>query len=217
MDINLCGYVTLPQQSGLNTLLFIGCAALAVYQAQPAQRNDSRFDMLAWPVILICFFNTLTRFIPVGLSIIIFASLLFSLAWAFLTVYHMGPQDKTFYWTTRTPLTIFFAWATVATVVNVGQVLSRLNWTGFGIAATTWIALLLIVATLIGIFVSVRYREAAYGMVFIWAFWGIVAAQDGAIAVITSAIVCTIALLLMIGWLFLSGRSGKQPIGPSTA
>ncbi|MEM8534811.1 MAG: hypothetical protein AAGF95_28485 [Chloroflexota bacterium] len=195
--------------------IFMGCVALAIYQALPSKRNDQRLNMLAWPIILSCFSNALTPYMPIGISVVVVALLLLALAWAFLTVHKMGPQDRRFYWFVQFPITIFFAWITVATIVNTSQWLVSLNWSGFGVAATTWSAVLIGVATVIGLFISLRYREMAYGLVLVWAFWGIVAAQMGSLTIIGAASAGTLALLITTGWLLLSGKSSNNRIESS--
>ncbi len=71
------------------------------------------------------------------------------------------------------PFTIYFGWITVATIANVTVFLVSLNWNGFGIPEHIWMVLIILVGTVIGILRMIKDRSVAYGLVFIWAYIGI--------------------------------------------
>jgi vacuolar-type H+-ATPase subunit I/STV1 len=71
------------------------------------------------------------------------------------------------------PFSIYFGWITVATIANVTVLLVSLGWKGAGIPETVWTMAVLGVGILIGIAVMFKNRDAAYGLVLIWAYAGI--------------------------------------------
>jgi hypothetical protein len=78
------------------------------------------------------------------------------------------------------PLSIYFAWAAVATVANTTYFLYTASGltpesTWLGISQPTWGAIMLIVAGIITTAVAVKYRDLVYMAVIVWAFGGIVA------------------------------------------
>lgn len=73
----------------------------------------------------------------------------------------------------RTPFSIYFGWITVATIANIAVFLVSINWNGFGVAPSLWTIIVLIVGALIGLTRVFKARDIAYGLVFIWAYYGI--------------------------------------------
>jgi len=98
-------------------------------------------------------------------------------------------------WFVGVPFSVYFGWTTVATVANVTVLLVSLKWDGFGLAASTWAAAIVIVAMAIGTFTMLRNRDVAYGVVLIWAYIGILIRQtsadgfDGRYSVVIAAVI----------------------------
>lgn len=78
------------------------------------------------------------------------------------------------YWLERVVMSIYFAWITLATALNVSAALSFYNWDGFGISQEIWSMIILPIAALIAGLVFRKYRDAAYACVVVWAFVAIV-------------------------------------------
>ncbi len=79
-------------------------------------------------------------------------------------------RDKIFI---RLPFRVYFGWISVATIANVTVLLVRWNWDGFGISEAIWVAIIIAVGLIIGAVTSVKNRDIAYALVFIWAYTGI--------------------------------------------
>lgn len=74
----------------------------------------------------------------------------------------------------RLPFSVYFGWVTVATVANASALLVQLGWRGGGLLTEEgWLIAILIVATAIGVTTALVNSSAAYLLVFVWAFWGI--------------------------------------------
>ena len=82
----------------------------------------------------------------------------------------LSNREKVF---VRLPFSIYFGWITIATIANVTTFLVSIGWNGFGISDTFWTILILIVGAAIGITVMIRNKDIAYGLVFVWAYIGI--------------------------------------------
>ncbi len=73
----------------------------------------------------------------------------------------------------RWPFSVYFGWITVAVIANVTVLLVSLNWDGFGVAEYIWTAAILLIGAGIGIKRMLKDRNIPYGLVFIWAYFGI--------------------------------------------
>ena len=71
------------------------------------------------------------------------------------------------------PFSIYFAWISIATVANATAVLVDFGWNGWGLDEVTWTMVMLFVATVITLLVLFREKDFFYGLVPIWAFFGI--------------------------------------------
>lgn len=75
---------------------------------------------------------------------------------------------------TQFPLSIYFGWICIATIVNVSAFLVSINWNGFGISASNWAIIMIGVATLLSFFIIFVRRNFFFGLVILWALYGIV-------------------------------------------
>jgi hypothetical protein len=111
----------------------------------------------------------------VALSLIIMLCILFSL----ITIYQrlaigLKPVSTVQKWLVHVPFSIYLGWITVATIANTTAVLVNFGWNGFNIAPEIWTIIVLIVGTLIGLAMVEKRKDVAYGLVIIWAYYGIV-------------------------------------------
>ncbi|HAU98769.1 MAG: hypothetical protein UX04_C0002G0059 [Microgenomates group bacterium GW2011_GWF2_45_18] len=114
----------------------------------------------------------------------------------------MTAQEKLFI---STPFFVYFGWITVATIANITVFLVSTGWTGFGIADYIWTSAVLLVGTLIGILRLRKDKQIAYGLVFLWAYLGILLKHttaggfDGKYpSVIVTVIACLVSQLVFI-------------------
>jgi len=108
----------------------------------------------------------------IPLSLLLMAVLLVTLINLALTISRF-PLTKTEKWLVRLPFSVYFGWITVATIANTTVQLVSLNWGGYGLSPEFWTVGILIVGSLIGLMTMFRFRDFAYGLVFIWALYGI--------------------------------------------
>ena len=74
------------------------------------------------------------------------------------------------YWLERLVFSLYFAWVTLATVLNVSSALHFYDWAGFDISEVTWTIVMVVIAALIAGFTSRQFRDSAYASVVVWAF-----------------------------------------------
>jgi hypothetical protein len=71
------------------------------------------------------------------------------------------------------PFSIYFGWISVAVIANVTVFLVSIGWNGFGVAPEIWTMAVLLIGTIIGLFRMFKDKNIAYGLVFVWAYSGI--------------------------------------------
>lgn len=77
------------------------------------------------------------------------------------------------FWVERLVFSLYFAWVTLATVLNVASALDFYRWSGWGLSDTAWTLVLGSVAAAITAFTALRFRDAAYPLVVVWAFFAL--------------------------------------------
>ena len=109
----------------------------------------------------------------------------------------------------RLPFSVYFGWITVATIANATTLLVSLGWESFGIAATIWTIIVLLVGMIIGTSVINKYTDFAYGLTLIWAYNGILVkhlSENGFNGqyplIIATVIVCIIIFIVTMFNLF---------------
>jgi hypothetical protein len=113
--------------------------------------------------------------------------------------------SKITYWLERFVFSIYFAWVTLATVLNVSSALKFYNWDGFGVSEVSWTIAMIAIAALIAGYTSRKYRDVAYAGVVVWAFIALMVKHWGAETQVLSYVGGAV-VLLFIGLMLLNGR-----------
>ncbi len=101
------------------------------------------------------------------------------------------------FWTERLVFSIYFAWITLATVLNISAALNYYNWTGFGLSEVSWSLIILPIVAIIASTAVWKYKDSAYAGVVVWAFIALVIKHWEQIPII-AYISLAIALLFFI-------------------
>lgn len=148
----------------------------------------------------------------IGLSMLAMLALIVLLVAVSEVVRDAGPGllEKAF---VRLPFSIYFGWISVATIANFAAYLVSVGWSGFGIPDSVWTSAMLLVGFVIGASRMFKNRDAAYGLVFVWAYFGILFKHVSATGfdgrfplVIATVSVCLLYLALAVGALLLRAR-----------
>ena len=101
----------------------------------------------------------------------------------------------------RLPFSLYFGWSSVALIANITAALVGAGFTGGGIPEPVWAMALIIIAGGVAAYVLLTRYDAAFTLVFSWAFAGIFAArlsaegEKGVPALIAAAAVSLLLLL----------------------
>ncbi len=126
-------------------------------------------------------------------STIIIALLLINL----VTIYTRLSNINNRYWLDRLPFSIYFAWVTVATIVNIFTWFIGAGVDSFiGLSELPWTNIMLVVASLLMGYIALRYKDIAFPLVFIWSYVAILLEnQFNYISLAIILIICIIAQL----------------------
>lgn len=110
-----------------------------------------------------------------GLSVVLIVTQLISLLLIFIRLdlfdNSKSLMNKIF---TQFPLSIYFAWICVATIANISAYLVSIGWKGPQMMSDIdWATLLISIATLIALFIIGKKKNPYFGLVIIWALYGI--------------------------------------------
>lgn len=132
------------------------------------------------------------------ISTLIIVALLITL----IIMYRRISKMNDIHWFDRLPISIYFAWVTVATIVNIFTWFVGMGVTEFlGLSELTWTNILLIVATGIMIYVSIKHRDWLYPLVFVWSYTAIfVENQTDYTSLMIVLIICLIIQLGTAIW-----------------
>lgn len=160
---------------GLIYILLIG---FAVYQALPAQRENSRLRKIGYLPVIAGVANIIWIFLwhynQFNFTLIAMLTLLVTLIIIYLRLNINKVQVTTAErYLVNLPHSVYLGWITVATIANATQWLYYINWDGFGIAPQLWLVIMLLAAVIIAGLVALTRRDTGYLLVLVWAFIGI--------------------------------------------
>lgn len=90
---------------------------------------------------------------------------------------------------TQFPLSIYLGWISIASIANTAAYLIDAGWNGWGISPASWTMIMIGIAVMLtGIMVLSR-RNVMYGLVVVWALYGIVIKRQSADAVLYDGII----------------------------
>jgi hypothetical protein len=96
---------------------------------------------------------------------------------------------------------VYFAWITLATVLNIAAALSYYEWNGFGLSELTWSYIMLPIAAIIAGISARKYKDNAYAGVVIWAFAALVVRHyhsEPTLAILSASVIAAFLLLILI-------------------
>jgi len=163
-------------------LIYIGILAYAVYQALPGQREnprlarvDSLFIVASVANVAWLFFWHYNLFL---LTLVAMLTLLASLIGIYLALgIGRGVVPAGERWAVRVPFSVYLGWISVATIANVTDVLDFVKWNGWGLEPAAWAAIMLGIGVVLAAAVVFTRYDAAYVLVFVWAYIGIALKQ----------------------------------------
>ncbi|QDZ41475.1 tryptophan-rich sensory protein [Euhalothece natronophila Z-M001] len=153
-------------------LIYLGLFSFAIYQALPAQRSQPLFRRLGYWLVVASVAQIAWVFLFqlgfFGWSFLAMVVILFPLMQIYtkLDGLKLGKRER---WFVKFPLTIYFAWISVATIVNGGVSLTHWEWAGWGISPEVWTVIMMIIGGAIALWIAWTRGDIPFIGVFIWA------------------------------------------------
>lgn len=134
--------------------------------------NSIAYRLKYWPIINFllnsAWILVFTQQMVLASVIVIFALLIT------LIIMHILITNHQYDWYDRFPYSIYFAWVTVASIVNVFQLTNDNNIDAvLGMDELTWTIIMLVAAALIGVITALYFKDWLYPLIIIWPLYGI--------------------------------------------
>lgn len=187
------------------SVIYTGMLAYAIWQALPAQRNDSRQMRIGWWVAASLVLNAVWIGVVQAdllyLSLPVIAALLIVLCRIFVILRRTAPKSRVETVVADGAIGLYLGWVIIATAANATAILVAAGFDGFGIAPEVWSAVVLGVAAAVGIALAFWGGGRIAPMLSLC--WGIVwvavaRATDEPYSPAT-AIAATVAVVLIVG------------------
>ena len=162
------------------SVIFVGVAVFAVWQALPARRGG-RYDRLAVPFVLANVLNGLWQ-VPwltgrFGLAALVIVGILASLVWLYVRLDGLELRGAE-RWALGVPTALWLAWLSVATPLNLTVWFLDLGWASDSVA---WPVGVIAAVAAVGAWWLSRTADLAAALVLLWAFVAIGVGVEGPI------------------------------------
>ncbi|MEA5462896.1 tryptophan-rich sensory protein [Leptothoe sp. PORK10 BA2] len=158
-------------------VIYAGLIAYAWYQSRRKQRGQLIIRRINLCLILACvaqigwiYLFTLQLY---WLSVVAMGVILLALIAAYSELADEQPDGRRRKMV-HGPISIYLAWISVATVVNVASALYGSGLKELGLSGAVWTAIMVTVANLIAVLALVQRRDIPFALVFVWADLAIV-------------------------------------------
>ncbi|OUC14039.1 MAG: hypothetical protein B0A82_13510 [Alkalinema sp. CACIAM 70d] len=159
-------------------LIYFGLIAFSFYQLKLPPRYEFVFQARPW-LILACILQSLWVYTFVQQFLFASTVIMVALLLTIMQCYRLlgvgrKPLPNRDRWLLHYPFSIYLAWISVATIVNVSVLLHETGWKGWGIAAPIWTSIMMGIAALHAWAVYQQRQDRLYVLVIVWALVALV-------------------------------------------
>ena len=185
------------------SLIYLGLIAFSIYQALPSKTE--RFRSIRSVYILNCAANCAWLYFwhqeAILVCVVIISIMLGTLI--FINSKLQTTESTGEFWSAKFPFSLYFGWVTVATILNVTIALVYLNVQVSDSTAVYLGALLIAVATALGIIIRFKLNSIFYPIAIAWALTAIAVKQSGQQTLIVACCAVGVNILLIVALTFL--------------
>jgi hypothetical protein len=182
-------------------IIYLGLISLGIYQVLPNQRQNIYIRQMGYGLVLASVAQIVWVFLfqyrQFALSLVAMLGILLPLIRVYWRLgigsVKVSRKEK---WYIHIPVSIYLAWISVATILNVAIVLYDLDWNGWGIDSSLWTAIVLLVGAAITATVIMQRSDIAFPLVIAWAYMAIAVRHTDTLLISGVAGGFAIALLL---------------------
>jgi hypothetical protein len=192
-------------------LIYCGLIGFGFYQLRLSdRRHGSVLKARPW-LILACLLQTFWVYTFVQQQLLASTLLMVGLLCAIVRCYQlaevgvrsMSGRDRLFL---QHPWSIYLAWISVATIVNVAITLKEYGWDGLGLPQSVWTVVMMIVAAGLGAVMLNQRRDWLYVLVVAWALLALAIRYIGIFAIASSGLLLVCGLLGLLFFGYVQGR-----------
>jgi benzodiazapine receptor len=184
---------------GIWSLIYLWLLVFVI--AQWFYAGKTYYKNLSWLFILSCLANMLWivawHYLLPAVSLVIMTILLFALVRIFLMFqdYSLSVKEKIFL---QFPFHVYLGWISVATIANVATVLVNRQWEGTPLSTEAWTIIMLVIATLLSLWMTIRFKAIFYSLVTLWALYGIFSRWKGNVEIRIDEVAMYSGLLIAV-------------------
>ena len=153
---------------------------------------------IIWLFILSCAFNMLWLLMWHYDHIVLSTVVMLGLFAVLLILFVLLPSDA--FWL-KIAFSLYVGWISVALIANVTIMLVALSMPRLGLSEAGWLIMVLFIGLAIGVTTVVNMRDVVFGVVFIWAYGGIlwrhVSSQPGGYASQYPSVIMVLVVALL--------------------
>ena len=181
-------------------VIYVGLIAYAWYQSRRKQRGQLLIRRISACLIVACvaqiawiYLFTLQLY---WLSVVAMGLILLPLIAAYSELEEGQHQvERRRQRMVHGPISIYLAWISVATVVNIASAIYASGWQNLGLSGPVWTAIMIAIANLIAAIAVVQRRDVPFALVFIWADLAIAQRHQDIPTIWIAALVMVVALV----------------------
>lgn len=188
-------------------LIYLGLISLGVYQVLPKNKDNDYLEKLGYYLVISSLAQIVWVFLFLSrlfvLSTVAMVTILIPLVLVYLELnISLKSLSKQHKWLVNFPISVYFAWITVATILNVASALFWVEWSGFGLSDVVWTRIMIIVAAIVGIVIRITRQDKVYSGVFIWALVAIMMRHLDTLPIAVTSGICAAILGVMMFFKF---------------
>jgi benzodiazapine receptor len=185
-------------------IIYVLLLVFIVYQALPRNKEKPFLRQVSFLFVLSGILNVSWLFLwhyeLIGFSTLLMFALLATLISIYLRLNigraNVPLKEKL---CVHLPFSVYLGWITVASIANVAVALTAAGWSGGGVENVTWALLVIVVALVIALAVIATRKDAAFGLVIVWALAGIMSKQiENQTIVLTTEVGMAIVLIAIV-------------------
>jgi len=206
-------------------LIYLGLIAYGIYQALPAQRHQTAFQTVSWAVIAACVLQMIWIYVFLSYhfwwAAVIILGITGCLVMAYLATRSLKPTRKV-RWFLQAPISIYFGWITIASVLNVAGALhvievpadalsefesSAMTASPLGVIATV---VMMCICAGIAAVIAFKHNDVSYPAVAVWALIGITLRNGGFTPIASVGVALAVGLCIVIARIKLSRQTASN-------
>jgi hypothetical protein len=186
-------------------LLIFVIVGLVNYFRGKSQKNKLIDKNIGYLFALSCLLNGIWilawQYQFTGLSVIVMLGLLATLIRIHMQLRKTPAVSAADKYITLPAFSIYLGWISVATIANIVAWTVSIDWSGWGLSQIAWTNIMVVVATLLGTAMLVKFRDIFFNLVIIWALYGILSKRLSVDPVVFASIITTtqVCMAFLVG------------------